>query len=186
MGKVYRNRIPYAGGGNVKECTLAEYNTWKANGQLVPNTTYNIIDAPNLNETADEISYDGTTTTVKDAIDSKATAQEIDGVTLACQRCPITSISNSKAYASGKMNYFSTVITFGSTGEASATYFQCSLFGSSDFCFGNLYDNNSDKSYTITKGNSTSLWVFDGSTRVNANTFAGKSNMYLNLIGIKP
>ena len=117
---------------------------------------------------------------------SKATAQEIDGVTLACSRCPISSISNSKAYASGKMNYFSTVITFGSTGEASAAYFQCSLFGASDFCFGNLYDNNSDKSYTITKGNSTSLWVFDGSTRVNANTFAGKSNMYLNLIGIKP
>ena len=69
MGKVYRNRIPYAGGGNVKECTLAQYNTWKANGQLVPNTTYNIIDAPNLNETAKQISYDGGTDTVWDKIE---------------------------------------------------------------------------------------------------------------------
>lgn len=68
MGKVYRNRIPYAGGGNVKECTLAQYSTWKANGQLVPNTTYNIIDAPNLNETAKQISYDGGTETVHDVL----------------------------------------------------------------------------------------------------------------------
>lgn len=163
--------------------TLAEYN---ALTEKAPNTRYIITDAPALEYTADDLSYDGGTTTVKEKIDEKATAQEIDGVTLACQRCPIASISNSKAYASGKINYLSTVITFGSTGEASATYFQCSLFGASDFCFGNLYDNNNDKSYTITKGNSTSLWVFDGSTRVNANTFAGKSNMYLNLIGIKP
>lgn len=77
MGKVYRNRIPYAGGGNVKECTLAQYNTWKANGQLVPNTTYNIIDAPNLNETAKEISYDGSTDTVWDKVEGLGVARSI-------------------------------------------------------------------------------------------------------------
>ena len=76
MGKVYRNRIPYAGGGNVKECTLAQYNTWKANGQLVPNTTYDIVDAPNLNVTANDLSYDGSATTTKQAID-KHDAKEI-------------------------------------------------------------------------------------------------------------
>ena len=81
MGKVYRNRIPYAGGGNVKECTLAQYNTWKANGQLVPNTTYNIIDAPNLNETAKQISYDGSTDTVWDKVEAVNTrTANINGV----------------------------------------------------------------------------------------------------------
>jgi len=78
MGKVYRNRIPYAGGGNVKECTLAQYNTWKANGQLVPNTTYDIVDAPNLNVTANDLSYDGSATTTKQAIGDLATLTTTD------------------------------------------------------------------------------------------------------------
>ena len=71
MGKIYRDGIIYAGGGNVKECTQAQFNEWKANGQLVKGVTYNIIDAPNLNETASEISYDGTTTTVWDKVEGK-------------------------------------------------------------------------------------------------------------------
>lgn len=70
MGKIYRDGIIYAGGGNIKECTLAQYNTWKSNGQLVKGVTYDITDAPNLNETAKEISYDGTTTSVWDKVEA--------------------------------------------------------------------------------------------------------------------
>ena len=72
MGKIYRDGIAYAGGGNVKECTLAQYNEWKANGQLVKGVTYDITDAPNLNATAKQISYDGTTTSVWDEVEDKS------------------------------------------------------------------------------------------------------------------
>lgn len=83
MGKIYRDGIIYAGGGNIKECTFAQYNTWKANGQLVKGVTYDITNAPNLNATAKQISYDGTTTTIHDVIESIMPDFDIGGATKA-------------------------------------------------------------------------------------------------------
>ena len=58
-----------AGSANMIECTLAEYNAWKAGGQLINETVYIITDAPNLNETAKDISYDGGVTSTYDVIE---------------------------------------------------------------------------------------------------------------------
>ncbi len=52
------------------ECTQAEYDTWKNAGQLKPQTSYIITDAPNLNPTASDIEY-SSGVTVKQAIDGK-------------------------------------------------------------------------------------------------------------------
>lgn len=70
MGKIYRDGIIYAGGGNIKECTQAQYDEWKANGQLVKGVTYDITDAPNLNGTADDLSYSGGATSTYDEVES--------------------------------------------------------------------------------------------------------------------
>lgn len=56
--------------GNVAiECTTAQYNAWKQTGQLKTTTSYILTDAPNLNATAEDISYDGSAVTVKDKVD---------------------------------------------------------------------------------------------------------------------
>lgn len=60
-----------AGSANMIECTLAEYNAWKAGGQLINETVYVITDAPNLNATAQDISYEGSTDTVWDKVEGK-------------------------------------------------------------------------------------------------------------------
>ncbi len=74
MGKLIRNGIEYGGGNgtDIFEVTQAEYNALKQAGTLVHNALYVITDAPNLNETAEQISYDGGTETVKEKIDEKA------------------------------------------------------------------------------------------------------------------
>ena len=59
-----------AGSANMIECTLAEYNAWKAGGQLINETVYVITDAPNLNATAQDISYDGGADTVWDKVEA--------------------------------------------------------------------------------------------------------------------
>ena len=59
--------------GNITmECTQAQYDAWKQSGQLKTNTLYVITDAPNLNETAKQISYDGGTATVYDVLNPTA------------------------------------------------------------------------------------------------------------------
>lgn len=63
-----------AGSANMIECTLAEYNAWKAGGQLINETVYVITDAPNLNATAQDISYDGGADTVWNKIEGIKTA----------------------------------------------------------------------------------------------------------------
>ena len=175
-----------AGSANMIECTLAEYTAWKAGGQLINETVYVITDAPNLNATAQEISYDGGADTVWDKVEEKANEHTIENVSLACPRCPISSLSNTTAYGSGKIYYYASKIEFGATGESTFAYLTCSLFANVDYVMGYMYDNDNDRYYSIGKGNSTSLWVFSASAnRTPANTFAGKQNIYINLIGIK-
>lgn len=72
MGKLIRNGIEYGGGNgtDIFEVTQAEYDALVQAGTLVHNALYVITDAPNLNETADDISYDGSTDTAKDMIDN--------------------------------------------------------------------------------------------------------------------
>lgn len=61
--------------GNITmECTQAQYDAWKQSGQLKTNTLYVITDAPNLNATAQDISYDGSTDTVWDKVEAVKTA----------------------------------------------------------------------------------------------------------------
>ena len=59
-----------AGSANVIECTLAEYTAWKAGGLLINETTYVLTDAPNLNATSEDLSYDGGATSTHDVISS--------------------------------------------------------------------------------------------------------------------
>ena len=81
-----------AGSANVIECTLAEYTAWKAGGLLINETTYILTDAPNLNATAQDLSYDGGATSTHDVIEqatgykqlySKSTYQNDVGQTIA-------------------------------------------------------------------------------------------------------
>ena len=66
-----------AGSANVIECTLAEYTAWKAGGLLINETTYIITDAPNLNATAQNLSYDGGVTSTYDEVESKANESDL-------------------------------------------------------------------------------------------------------------
>lgn len=70
--KTVAEALGTAGSANMIECTLAEYTAWKAGGQLINETVYVITDAPNLNATAQDISYDGGADTVWDKVESKA------------------------------------------------------------------------------------------------------------------
>ena len=74
MGKLFRNGIEYGGGNgtDIFEVTQAEYDALVQAGTLVHNALYVITDAPNLNETAKQISYEGSTDTVWDKVESKA------------------------------------------------------------------------------------------------------------------
>lgn len=59
MGKLIRNGIEYGGGNgtDIFEVDQATYDALKQAGTLVHNALYVISDAPNLNETADDIEY---------------------------------------------------------------------------------------------------------------------------------
>lgn len=57
----------------VIEVTQAEYDQLVLDGDLQPLTTYVITDAPNLNATAKDISYEGSTDTVWDKVESLKT-----------------------------------------------------------------------------------------------------------------
>lgn len=85
--------------GNITmECTQAQYDAWKQSGQLKTNTLYVITDAPNLNETAKQISYDGGTDTVWDkveAVNSKYKDYIYEG----------TNVAVTTSYSSGAMYY---------------------------------------------------------------------------------
>lgn len=93
MGKLIRNGIEYGGGNgtDIFEVTQAEYDALVQAGTLVHNALYVITDAPNLNETAKQISYDGGTDTVWDNVEkahsfkqlySKSTYQNDIGETI--------------------------------------------------------------------------------------------------------
>lgn len=85
--------------GNITmECTQAQYDAWKQSGQLKTNTLYIITDAPNLNETAKQISYDGSTATVWDkveAVNGKYKDYIYEG----------TNVAVTTSYSSGAMYY---------------------------------------------------------------------------------
>jgi hypothetical protein len=52
--------------------TTAEYEALENDGDLVPQTSYILTDAPALEYTANDLSYDGTATTTKQKIDANA------------------------------------------------------------------------------------------------------------------
>lgn len=72
------NELDAGGGGggnaNVIECSQSQYDAWKAGGQLQRETTYIITDAVNLNGTASDLSFDGTSRTTKQAVDANTSA----------------------------------------------------------------------------------------------------------------
>ena len=79
MGKLIRNGIEYGGGNgtDIFEVTQAEYDALVQAGTLVHNALYVITDAPNLNETAKQISYDGGTDTVWDKVEGVLAGYEM-------------------------------------------------------------------------------------------------------------
>jgi hypothetical protein len=99
-----------AGSANVIECTQSEYNTWKAGGLLINETTYVITDAPNLNATAQNLSYDGGVTSTWDKVEANATA--ISGIL-----SNISALSNlsTKVYVAGNTSKTITVTPDGSS-----------------------------------------------------------------------
>ena len=79
MGKLIRNGIEYGGGNgtDIFEVTQAEYDALVQAGTLVHNALYVITDAPNLNATAKQISYDGGTDTVWDKVEKCLKSDEL-------------------------------------------------------------------------------------------------------------
>lgn len=71
MGKLIRNGIEYGGGNgtDIFEVTQAEYDALVQAGTLVHNALYVITDAPNLNATAQDLSYDGGVKSTYDMIE---------------------------------------------------------------------------------------------------------------------
>ena len=55
-------------GSAVISCTQTEYNAWKTAGTLKDETMYVLTDAPNLNATSEDLSYDGGATSTHDVI----------------------------------------------------------------------------------------------------------------------
>ena len=86
-----------AGSANMIECTLAEYTAWKAGGQLINETVYIITDAPNLDETAQDISYDGGATTAYDEIEGLKTVSTTNVATTGYSSSGIDLIKAGKA-----------------------------------------------------------------------------------------
>ena len=100
MGKLIRNGIEYGGGNgtDIFEVTQAEYDALVQAGTLVHNALYVITDAPNLNATAQDISYDGSTDTVWDkveAVNGKYKDYIYEG----------TNVAVTTSYSSGAMYY---------------------------------------------------------------------------------
>lgn len=100
MGKLIRNGIEYGGGNgtDIFEVTQAEYDALVQAGTLVHNALYVITDAPNLNATAQDISYDGGADTVWDkveAVNSKYKDYIYEG----------TNVAVTTSYSGGAMYY---------------------------------------------------------------------------------
>ena len=86
MGKLIRNGIEYGGGNgtDIFEVTQAEYDALVQAGTLVHNALYVITDAPNLNETAKDISYNGGVGSTYDEVEKvKAVEYTYTGTTTA-------------------------------------------------------------------------------------------------------
>ena len=71
MGKLIRNGIEYGGGNgtDIFEVDQDTYDTLKAQDKLVHNALYVLTDAPNLNATSEDLSYDGGATSTHDVIE---------------------------------------------------------------------------------------------------------------------
>ena len=74
MGKLIRNGIEYGGGNgtDIFEVTQAEYDALVLAGTLVHNALYVLTDAPNLNATSEDLSYDGGATNTHDEVEKRA------------------------------------------------------------------------------------------------------------------
>ena len=66
----------------VIEVTQAEYDQLVLDGDLQPLTTYVLTDAPNLNATSEDLSYDGGATSTHDVIASKVAKTDIKSTTV--------------------------------------------------------------------------------------------------------
>ena len=65
----------------VIEVTQAEYDQLVLDGDLQPLTTYVITDAPNLNATSEDLSYDGGATSTHDVIAGKINPPDLSNIT---------------------------------------------------------------------------------------------------------
>ena len=76
----------------VIEVTQAEYDQLVLDGDLQPLTTYVITDAPNLNATSEDLSYDGGATSTHDEVESlKTTATVASTSTISVNNTNVTS-----------------------------------------------------------------------------------------------
>ena len=160
MGKLIRNGIEYGGGNgtDIFEVTQAEYDALVLAGTLVHNALYVITDAPNLNETAKEISYEGSTATVWDKVEEIKTdlGTRLVGAWIADNsQGNATRLTNSITCTAG------TYIITMTYPNIDTTQFVAGLFSEAT---GAIYDNG----YTIGVGLSehTIITAFSATTKV--------------------
>lgn len=175
------------------ELTQAEYDQLVADDEVLPDVDYYITDAPSMQGTSADLSYDGTTKstyTKIEEIDTELSGKAdtsgfIDetGVTVTCPRCPIASISRDFARKSGNVLFYGTKISFGNTSESGNIYFFVNKAITNSFIMGTLYDNATDQVYSLGKnyGRDT-MWLRQGDQPVSASIFQGKTEISLSLM----
>lgn len=144
MGKLIRNGIEYGGGNgtDIFEVTQAEYDALVQAGTLVHNALYVITDAPNLNETAEDISYDGSTTTVKDKIQAIET---VAGGTLSIPTGVTATLNRGWAKKQGKIVVITASLAFsGSVSSGTAIITLPDGFSANGFVDVTGHDGNSN------------------------------------------
>lgn len=133
MGKLIRNGIEYGGGNgtDIFEVTQAEYDALVQAGTLVHNALYVITDAPNLNETAKQISYDGGADTVWDKVEAvDKLANKYNDASLLCTATIIepqlsngTSVNNRTYYYKKGTRVFVSIAVSGLTPNSNQLLF---------------------------------------------------------------
>lgn len=109
--------------GNITmECDQAQYDAWKQSGQLKPNTLYVITDAPNLNATARNLSYNGGVGTVYNEVESKATVYEIGNINSSTKVITFLTTMRLMIFSSGGSN--GRMGAFWCMGRASTSFVQ--------------------------------------------------------------
>ena len=156
-----------------------------------PTVTYFITNStPFPIPSANAIHYDHTSSglsasNVQDAID-EIMCKPITDAVLTCARCPIASIESSKCYQIGNVIFYSARFTFGSTVTTSgAVYFELNKVVAGDSAWGTLFYDTGDLIHKVSNSTGVSIWVTNGTARINTSDVVGKDKMFLNLTIIK-